>query len=203
MIDFYMANTPNAKKVTLMLEECGLPYRSHTVDLQKLEQKKPDFIDMNPNGRVPVIVDNEGPFGSKLTLSESGAILYYLAEKTGRFMGTTMTEKAHVMQWVMFQMSAIGPNFGNYHYGNRMEPKNPAYVERFEKESKRILNVMNLQLGKTTYLAGDFYSIADICSYFWTAAFMKSNPDWFEPVPSVRRWLQTIADRPAVSKIPL
>jgi GST-like protein len=202
MIDFYMADTPNVKKVTLMLEECGLSYASHQLDLQKLEQKKPDFLEINPNGRVPAIVDHEGPYGSKLSVFESGAILYYLAEKTGKFMGNTLTEKTKVMEWVMFQMSAIGPNIGNYHFGSKMEPKNLAYVERFDKETRRIIGVMNTQLNKYTYLAGDFYSIADMCSYFWMKGGLQMHSEWFETAPSVRRWLETVGERPAVSKIP-
>ena len=202
MIDFYTASTPNVKKVTLMLEECGLPYKSIPVDLQKLEQKKPEFLEINPNGRVPAIVDHEGPFGSTLPVFESGAILYYLAEKTGKFMGNTLTEKTKVMQWVMFQMSAIGPNIGNYHYGTRMEPKNPGFIERFDKETRRIVGVMNMQLNQHTYLAGDFYSIADMCSYFWIKGAMQMHPEWFESAPSVRRWVETVGQRAAVSKIP-
>src|SRR5690606_818743 len=116
MIDFYTAETPNGKKVHLMLEELGIPYKKHLVDLAKLEQKAPEFLAMNPNGRIPVIVDHEGPNKKTTTVFESAAILYYLAERHGKFFGHGLDEKSHVMQWMMFQMSGIGPIFGNYFY---------------------------------------------------------------------------------------
>lgn len=203
MIDFYMAETPNAHKVAIMLEELGLEYKSHKLNLGALEQKKPEFIAMNPNGRIPVIVDHEGPTGNKQVVMESAAILYYLAEKHhGKFFGRNLTEKTRAMEWTMFQMSGVGPMFGNYYYGvNSLTPKNPAYIARFEKEAKRLLSVMNIQLGKHTYLAGEEYTIADICTYPWIANFYKLKPDWFELNPSVRRWVQVIAERPAVKKV--
>lgn len=202
MIDFYSAETPNVRKVTLMLEECGLKYHSIPVDLKKNEQKKPDYLSINPNGRVPAIVDHEGPFGQKTPVFESGAILIYLAEKTGKFYGSTALDRAKILPWVMFQMSAVGPNFGNYHYGlTYMEVKTPAFIERFRKESLRIISVLNDQLTSHTYLAGDFYSIADICTFHWVAAFLKNHPDLFEQAPSVRRWVKLLCERPAVQKI--
>lgn len=203
MIDFYVAPTPNAHKVMIMLEELGLEYTSHNLDLAALDQKKPEFLAMNPNGRMPVIVDHKGAFGSKQTVFESGAILYYLAEKAnGKFLGHTLPEKTKVMQWVMFQMSGIGPNFGNYYYGvNSLKPLNSAYIERFEKESKRLLSVMNVQFSQYSHLAGEDYSIADMATYPWVAAYYQTKPDWFTAVPSVKRWLQVVAERPAVKKI--
>ncbi len=201
MIEFYKAATPNAHKVTILLEELGLPYKTHPINLQSNEQKGPDFIAMNPNGRIPVIVDTEGPFGQKQTVFESGAILYYLAEKTGKFFGHDLGEKTKIMQWLMFQMSGIGPMFGNLNYGKNLTPKNPQYVERFEKEVKRLLNVMNIQLSQHTYLAGENYSIADMATYPWVAGLRKMNvEDWLATVPSVRRWMDLLAERPAVKK---
>lgn len=203
MIDFYMAPTPNAHKISIMMEELGLEYTIHNLDLAALDQKKPAFLEMNPNGRMPVIVDHDGSSGGKQTVFESGAILYYLAEKAnGKFLGHSLSEKTKVMQWLMFQMSGIGPMFGNYYYGvHSLKPTNPNYIERFEKESKRLLSVMNLQLSQYTYLAGENYSIADMATYPWVAGFFKASPEWFDVNPLVRRWLQAIAERPAVKKI--
>ncbi|HWU42784.1 MAG TPA: glutathione binding-like protein, partial [Bdellovibrio sp.] len=184
------------------LEELEAPYKKHMIDLKALQQKTPEFLEMNPNGRIPVIVDHEGPFNKKMTVFESGAILYYLSEKyDGKFFGHTMDEKAHTMQWLMFQMSGIGPMFGNYYYGlNFLETKNPQYVERFEKESHRLMTVMNAQLTKHTYLAGDNYTIADMATYPWAASFAKAYPHFFETTPAVRRWLSLVGERPAVKK---
>ncbi|WP_374073265.1 glutathione S-transferase family protein [Bdellovibrio bacteriovorus] len=202
MIDFYTAGTPNGRKVAIMLEELAIPYTEHKVDLSKNEQKSPEFIEMNPNGRIPVIVDRQGPYNKEVTVFESGAILYYLAEKYGNFLGHSLAEKAHTLQWVMFQMSAIGPMFGNYHYGmNTLTPKNPAFIERFEKEALRLLGVMEIQLSKNEYLAGQVYTIADIATYPWIIGFIKSKPEWFESKPSVRRWAQLVGGRPAVKKV--
>ncbi|WII71088.1 glutathione S-transferase N-terminal domain-containing protein [Bdellovibrio sp. 22V] len=205
MIDFYTAATPNGRKVAIMLEELGVSYTEHKVDLGKLEQKSPDFLSMNPNGKIPVIIDHEGPFNKKTTVFESAAILYYLAEKHGgRFFGHSLDEKAHVMQWTMFQMSAIGPILGNYYYGmNTLTPKNPGFIQRFEKEATRLLGVMETQLHKNEYLAGKNYSIADIATYPWIANFIKLQPAWFESKPSIRRWAQMVGSRPAVKKVML
>ncbi len=202
MIEFYTAGTPNGRKVAIMLEEVGRAlYRTYN-RFGKLEQKTPEFLAMNPNGRIPVIVDREGPYHKKTTVFESGAILYYLAEKYGSFLGHSLDEKAHVMQWVMFQMSAIGPMFGNYNYGVKtLTPKNPGFIQRFEKESLRLLDVLEMQLAKNQYLAGNTYTIADIATYTWVAAFANTVPGWFESKPSVRRWLQTVGERPAVKKV--
>ena len=203
MIDFYTQETPNGKKVHLMLEELGIPYTKHMVDFAKLEQKSPEFLAMNPNGRIPVIVDHEGPNKKTTTVFESAAILYYLAERHGKFLGHGIDEKSHVMQWVMFQMSGVGPIFGNYFYGLKsLHPFNQAYVDRFEKEAHRLLGVMEIQLARHTYLAGEEYTIADMCMYFWIAKFMTLVPDWFAATPSVRRWAHLIAERPAVKKVP-
>lgn len=201
MIDFYTAATPNGRKIAFMLEELGVPYTTHHVDLKSLEQKKPDFIAMNPNGRIPVIVDQKGPYDKPVTVFESGAILYYLAEKYNSHFGHSLTEKAHVMQWVMFQMAGQGPMFGNYYYGvHSLKPENPAYIERFEKESRRLIDVMNIQLEKTEYFAGPTFTIADIILYPWNASFIHSKPEWYENAPAVRRWLEVVGQRPAAKK---
>jgi GST-like protein len=198
MIDLYTAETPNGKKITFALKELGLAHRVHQVNLKENEQKQPQFLEMNPNGRIPVIVDNDGPNGQKVTVFESGAILYYLAEKTGKLFGKDLAQKSAVMQWVMFQMSGQGPMFGNYYYGkNYMKPEVPAYVERFEKESIRLLSVMNDQLSKNEYFAGSEFTIADIIMYPWISRFEGLVPQWFEAAPHVRRWAATVGKRPA------
>lgn len=202
MIDFYTANTPNGRKVALMLEELAIPYTEHKVDLGKLAQKTPEFLAMNPNGKIPVIVDNEGVHGKKVTVFESAAILYYLGEKYSKFLGGSLVEKAQTMQWVMFQMSAIGPIFGNYHYGmNTLKPHNPGFIERFEKEAHRLIGVMEMQLSRNEYLAGSSYTIADMATYPWLINFIKSKPEWFESTSSIHRWANLVERRPAVQKV--
>lgn len=202
MIDLFTAGTPNGHKIAIMLEELNLPYNKHVVDLKALQQKSPEFLEMNPNGRIPVIVDHEGPANKKVTVFESGAIMYYLAEKNGgKFLGSSLDEKAHTMQWVMFQMSAIGPMFGNYHYGTKsLAEPNPVFVERFEKESRRLITVLNSQLTKHSYISGSNYTIADMATYPWVSAFAKASPHWFDEAPAIRRWLSEVGERPAVKK---
>lgn len=202
MIDFYTAATPNGQKVHLMLEELGIPYKYHKVNLKELEQKTPEFLAMNPNGRIPVIVDHEGPNKKTVTVFESAAILYYLAERTHKFGSHHLEEKTEIMQWMMYQMSAVGPMFGNYYYGkNSMTPLNPGFIERFEKESKRIITVLETQLGRHTYFAGNEYTIADMCMFFWLDGFHKREPEWFAASPGIRRWLTQVGERPAVQKV--
>lgn len=198
MLDFYTAKTPNGSKVHIMLEELGMEYELHSVDLKTNQQKSPDFLKINPNGRIPALVDREGDFGRQIPVFESGAILFYLAEKSLHFLGSNEYEKAQVMSWLMFQMSGIGPNFGNYHYAKNHNI--PQMMNRFELESKRLLTVMNTQLAQNQYLAGNFYSIADIATYPWIAIYLKSKPEWFEANSHVRRWAELISQRPAVKK---
>jgi GST-like protein len=199
MIDFYTAKTPNGFKVHIMLEELGMKYQMHTVDLKANEQKTPEYLKLNPNGRIPTIIDREGEYGRAIPVWESGAILNYLGEKSHHFVGTNEFEKAQVMAWVMFQMSAIGPNFGNYHYAKNNSI--PQMMNRFEVESKRILSVMNTQLAQNQYLAGSFYSIADIASIPWINAYLKSKPEWFETNQHIRRWAEMLMERPAIKKV--
>lgn len=199
MIDFYTAKTPNGFKVHIMLEELGMKYDLHMLDLKKNDQKKPDYLKINPNGRIPAIIDREGEFGRAIPIFESGAILHYLAEKSHHFIGSGDFERSQVMSWLMFQMSGIGPNFGNYDYAKHK--KIPLMMTRFELESKRLLDVMNTQLAQHEYLAGSFYSIADIATYPWIASSLKSTPDWFEKNPHVRRWADLIGQRPVVKKV--
>lgn len=201
MIDFYTAATPNGHKVALMLHELNIEFKEHPIDLAANQQKSPEFLKMNPNGRIPVIVDHNGPFGKKQTVFETGAILYYLAEKYGKFFGNNLNEKSIAMEWLMFQMSAIGPMFGNLHYGKKsLKPYNPAYVARFQKESLRLISVLEMRLREVTYLAGHNYTIADIATYPWIRALAATSPELLNEAPAVRQWMNVIAERPAVKE---
>jgi GST-like protein len=199
MIDFYTAGTPNAQKVHIMLEELGIPYTAHALDLKAGDQKKADYLKINPNGKVPAIVDNEGTYGRKIPVFESGAILTYLAEKSRHFLGANEYDEAQTMSWLMFQMSGVGPILGNYNYAKNNNI--PLMATRFELEAKRVFEVMNTQLAQNEFLAGSFYSIADIATYPWMAHFLKTKPEWFETTPHLRRWAQAVAQRPAVKKV--
>lgn len=201
MIDFYTAATPNGQKVAILLEELQLSYKQHNISLKDGEQKKPEYIAMNPNGRIPVIIDHDGANKAAMTVFESGAIMYYLAEKTGRFFGKDLEQKTKVMQWLMFQMAGIGPMFGNYYFGkNSLKPQNDAYIERFEKEAKRLISVFELGLQRNKYIACDEYTIADMAAYTWMASFKKMEPSWFVDAPLVCKWIEIIGSRPAVQK---
>ncbi|RYZ80705.1 MAG: glutathione S-transferase [Proteobacteria bacterium] len=198
MIDFYSAQTPNVQKVHIMLEELGIPYTLHPIDLKANQQKSAEYLAINPNGKVPAIVDNEGSYGRKISVFESGAILMYLAEKTRHFLGENEHDRAQVTSWLMFQMSGIGPIFGNFNYAKSNNI--PPMATRFDVEAQRVIEVMNKQLAQNEYLAGSFYSIADISTYSWMVAGMKLNSAWFEKAPNIRRWMDLIAQRPAVKK---
>lgn len=200
MIELYTAATPNGRKIVIMLEELGVPYREHQLSLKDLDQKKPEFLALNPNGKIPTIVDAEGPQG-RTVVFESGAILHYLAEKHGKFIGTNLAEKSRTMQWLMFQMSAIGPIFGNYYYGlHTLKPHNPGFIERFEKEAHRLLGVMETQLTQNSYLAGAEYTIADMATYPWIAGYIHGQPTWFKDKPSIKAWAERLGARAAVQK---
>ena len=195
MIDLYTWSTPNGRKVSVMLEECGLPYRVHTVNIGKDEQFKPSFLAINPNNRIPAIVDPNGPDGKPLPLFESGAILIYLAEKTGRFY--PQKNKYIVLQWLMFQMGGVGPMFGQAHHFMRAKKDEIPYgTERYGNEAKRLYGVLNTRLSEAAYLA-DEYSIADIATYPWVARHEWHRVD-LAAYPAVKRWYDTIGARPAV-----
>ena len=195
MIDLYTWTTPNGRKVSIMLEECGLPYRVHTVNIGAGEQFKPAFLAINPNNRIPAIVDSQGPDGRPLPLFESGAILIYLAEKTGMFY--PQKSKYIVLQWLMFQMGGVGPMFGQAHHFMRAKKDEIPYgTERYGAESKRLYGVLNTRLSETAYLA-DEYSIADIATYPWVARHEWHRVD-LAAFPAVKRWYDTIGARPAV-----
>ena len=195
MIDLYTWSTPNGRKVSVMLEECGLPYRVHTVNIGTGEQFKPEFLAINPNNRIPAIVDPQGPDGKPLPLFESGAILIYLAEKTGRFY--PQKNKYIVLQWLMFQMGGVGPMFGQAHHFMRAKQDEIPYgTERYGNEAKRLYGVLNTRLSEAAYLA-DEYSIADIATYPWVARHEWHRVD-LAAYPAVKRWYDTIGARPAV-----
>ena len=198
-IDLYTWSTPNGRKVSVMLEECGLPYKVHKIDITKNDQFTPAFVAINPNSKIPAIVDPDGPKG-KMTLFESGAILIYLADKTGKFLTKDAADRYVVLQWLMFQMGGVGPMFGQTHHFMRAAKEQIPYgIERYHTETKRLYGVMNKRLGEAKFLAGGDYSIADIATYPWVA-----RHDWhrvaLEDFPNVKRWYDAIGARPAVAR---
>ena len=199
MIDLYTWSTPNGRKVSIMLEELGLPYNTHAIDIGKGEQFKPEFVAISPNGKIPAIVDSEGPEARPYPLFESGAILLYLAEKTGRFLPTRATERFDAIQWLMFQMGGIGPMFGQTHHFLRAAPEAVPYaIARYGKETRRLYGVLEQRLSGRDWLGAD-YSVADIATYPWVA-----RHDWHKvelsEFPNVKRWFDTIGARPAVQR---
>jgi GST-like protein len=199
VIDLYTWSTPNGRKVSIMLEECGLPYKLHAINIGKGEQHTPEFLAINPNNRIPAIVDSEGPGGKPLPLFESGAILIYLAEKTGKFMPRDARTRLICLQWLMFQMGGVGPMFGQAHHFLRAAPEQVPYgIKRYTDEARRLYGVLNKRLGEAAYLA-DEYSIADIATYPWVARHEWHKVDLAD-FPAVKRWYDTIGARPAVAK---
>lgn len=182
-----------------MLEECALPYRVHTINIgTNTEQFAPEYLRINPNGKIPSIVDAEGPGGKPIALMESGAILIYLAEKAGRFF--PREERYVVLQWLMFQMGGVGPMFGQAHHFMRAKKDEVPYgSERYGKEAKRLYGVMNRRLEESAYFAGSEYTIADIAIYPWAARHEWHRVDLAE-FPAVKRWYDAVGARPAVAK---
>ncbi|RKH54473.1 glutathione S-transferase family protein [Corallococcus sp. AB050B] len=199
MIDLYTFKTPNGRKISIALEELGLPYKTHSVDITQGEQFKPEFLAINPNNKIPAIVDHDAP-GGPLSLFESGAILLYLAEKTGRLMPTDPRGKAEVTQWLMFQMGGLGPMLGQLnHFGRFASTKIPYAIDRFHTEAKRILNVVEQQLSSRDYLATT-YSIADIATYPWLKGARDFFPELFTNLPNIIQYLHRVGSRPAVQR---
>jgi GST-like protein len=201
MIDLYTWTTPNGRKISIMLEECGLPYHVIPVDLGKEEQLKPEFLAINPNHKIPAIVDRDGK-GGPTTIFESGAILIYLAEKTGKFLPASEPGRSQVIQWLMFQMANVGPSIGQAgHFSNDAPEKIPYAIQRFVNESLRVVGVLNTGLKDRQYLAGD-YSIADMATYPWVQAawapFTGLMPDEVGALGNVQVWLDRMAARPGV-----
>lgn len=200
MIDVYSTATPNGHKVHIMLEECGLAYRVHHIDIGASDQFKPDFLAISPNNKIPAIVDADGPDGKPISLFESGAILIYLASKSGKFLGANDQEKFTTLQWLMFQMGSIGPMLGQAHHFRIYAPEKIEYaINRYTNEAKRLYGVLEKQLSKTSYLAGSAYTIADIAAFPWLRSSQNQGIDWAD-FPHVKRWFDAIAERPAVMR---
>jgi GSH-dependent disulfide-bond oxidoreductase len=199
MIDLYTWATPNGRKVSIMLEEAELAYEVHAVNLQKGDQFKPEYLAINPNNKIPAIIDRDGPGSKAYTLFESGAILIYLAEKTGRLMPKESRARYEVIQWLMFQMGGVGPMFGQAHNFFRYDPEQGSYgVERFKKEVARLYGVMDKRLGENPFLAGE-YSIADIATYPWVSRY-EMHRTKLEDFPNIKRWFDTISARSGVQR---
>ncbi len=200
MIEVYSWATPNGHKVHIMLEECGLPYRVHPIDIGSGAQFAPEFLAISPNNKIPAIVDPEGPDGQPLSLFESGAILLYLAGKTGRFLPADTRGKYKVLEWLMFQMGGVGPMLGQAHHFRIYAPeKIPYAIDRYTNEARRLYGVMNRQIAKHRYIAGDEYSIADIAIFPWLRSWKNQGIDW-DDFPHLKGWFDEIAARPAVMR---
>ncbi|MGL5326185.1 MAG: glutathione S-transferase family protein [Aeromonas sp.] len=197
MIEFYTAATPNGYKVAIALEEMGIDYRVHPLDLSKLDQKQPEFLAINPNGRIPAIIDTDN---GDFAVFESGAILLYLAEKSGKLLPGDPKARSQVIQWLMFQMSGVGPMMGQANVFYRYFPeKIPAAIERYQKEGRRLFEVMNGQLEQYPYLAGEEYSIADIATFPWVRIHEWSGID-ISGLDALQGWLARIGAREAVQR---
>ncbi len=200
MIDLYSWPTPNGHKIHIMLEECELPYQVHAIDIGAGDQFAAEFLAISPNNKIPAMVDHDGPDGQAISLFESGAILLYLAEKSGRFLGQSAREKYQIMQWLMFQMGGFGPMLGQAHHFRIYAPERIAYAyDRYSNEAKRLYGVINKQLSQHPYLAGENYSIADIATFPWARSAANQGIDWAD-FPHAKRWFDTIAARPAVER---
>ena len=200
MIEVYSWPTPNGHKVHIMLEECGLPYRVTAVDIGAGEQFEPAFLAISPNNKVPAIVDTDGPDGRPISLFESGAILLYLAGKTGRLMPADSRGKYEVLQWLMFQMGSVGPMLGQAHHFRIYAPQKIDYaIERYSNEARRLYSVMNKRLAASKYLGGTDYSIADIAVFPWLRSWKNQGIDWADH-PHLKGWFDELAHRPAVMR---
>lgn len=199
-IQFFAFDTPNARKISVALEEMGLSYQVKTVNIGKDEQFNPDFLKFSPNNKIPAIVDTEGPGGKTVTVFESGAILLYLAEKTGKFLPTDLIARVSVYEWLMFQMSGFGPIPGQVHHflGLTNEEDKRYGVERFSKETRRLYSVMDKRLATHTYFAGDL-SIADFAILGWAWRHQRHQVDLVD-YPNVKRWYEAMMARPAVQR---
>ncbi|MBK4738214.1 glutathione S-transferase family protein [Noviherbaspirillum pedocola] len=204
MITVYTWTTPNGRKVPIMLEELGWPYEVRTVNLGQNEQHAPEFLQISPNNKIPALVDDEAE-GGPLSIFESGAILTYLAEKSGRFLAPSGPERYKALEWLHWQIGSLGPMLGQLGYfAVRAQDKTPAAIERFTEEGARLLAVMEKQLAQHRYLAGEEYTIADIAAYPWTmaaASFLKDAlAEAWKDKEAVRRWLKDVGERPAVQR---
>jgi GST-like protein len=200
MIQVYSDATPNGHKIHIMLEECGLPYEVHHVDIGAGDQFKPEFLAISPNNKIPAIVDPDGPDGQPIAMFESGAILIYLASKTGRFLGNSDREKFNTLQWLMFQMGGVGPMLGQAHHFRIYAPEKIDYaIKRYTNEARRLYGVMDKQLASNAYLAGDNYTIADIATFPWIRSWKNQGIDWAD-FPHAKRWFDEISERLSVQR---
>ena len=199
MIDLYSWPTPNGHKIHIMLEECGLPYNVHPVDIGAGDQFKPEFLKISPNNKIPAMIDSDGPDGKSFSLIESGAMLVYLAGKTGKFLPSDARGKYVVLQWLMFQMGSVGPMLGQAHHFRLYAPDKIEYaINRYTNEARRLYNVMDRRLAEVPYFAGQ-YSIADIAIFPWTRSHANQGVDLAE-YPNFQRWYDLVAARPAVQR---
>ena len=201
MIDLYYWPTPNGHKITLFLEEAGLPYTVKPVDIGKGDQFRPEFLAFSPNNKIPAIIDHApADGGAPLSVFESGAILVYLANKTGRFFGADVRQKVEVNQWLMWQMAGLGPMTGQYGHFNVYAPERIEYaIDRYTREVQRLLGVLDRRLAGRSFIAGEEYTIADMAAYPWINPYAKAPLD-LEPYPELRRWHAAIAARPATAR---
>ncbi len=200
MIDVYSWPTPNGHKVHIMLEECGLPYRVHPVNIGAGDQFAPDFLAISPNNKVPAIVDPQGPDGQPISLFESGAILVYLASKTGRFLPASDRARFEVLQWLMFQMGGVGPMLGQAHHFRLYAPEKVPYaIDRYTNEARRLYGVIERQLATHRFIAGEEYTIADIAIFPWLRSWQNQGVV-LEDYPHLKAWFDGIAARPAVQR---
>jgi GST-like protein len=199
VIDVYTWTTGNGRKIPIFLEEAGTPYRLHMVDIHSGEQFKPEFIKINPNSKIPAIIDQDGPGGKPLTLFESGAILIYLADKVGQFIPKDPAGRYHTIEWVMFQMANVGPLLGQAHHFRGKASHVEYGVKRYTDEATRLWKVMDKRLGESAYLAGPDYDIADMATYVWLRN-PKNQGQNLDDYPNVKRWFTAIDSRPAVQR---
>jgi GST-like protein len=204
MLDVYSWPTPNGHKIHIMLEECGLrlgrDWQVHPVNIRAGDQFKPEFLKISPNNKIPALSDPEGPDGKPITLFESGAILLYLAAKTGKFLPKSDRQKFEVLQWLMFQMGSVGPMLGQAHHFRLYAPEKIDYaVNRYSNEARRLYAVMDRQLATQRYVAGNSYSIADIAIFPWLRSWKNQGIDWAD-YPRLKAWFDKIAQRPAVQR---
>ena len=198
-IDLYTWATPNGRKASVMLEEVGLDYEEHAINISKGEQFQPDFLKISPNNRIPAIVDPDGPDGNPISVFETGAILVYLGEKTEKFIPSDAGKRVAMFEWLMWQMGGFGPMLGQAHHFLGLDTEVPYGSERYVKESHRLYGVMDRRLEDNEYLAGDEYTIADIATYPWAHRHPRHKVDLAE-FKNVKRWHDSIGARPAVQK---
>jgi len=199
-IQLYSLPTPNGVKASIMLEETGLPYEPHLVDFDNNDQTSPEFLSLNPNNKIPAIIDPHGPGGAPLALFESGAILVYLAEKTGQLLPRELRNRADVLQWLFWQMAGVGPIFGQNNHFNHVAPERIPYaIERYVRETSRLYTVLDRQLDGREFVAGGGYSIADIAIYPWTLGHERQQQRLVD-YPNVARWIEAIRARPATQR---